>query len=90
MNENLFFKDNLNELKDLLKNNKPFVLFLGAGINADFSHLMWNDLLNGLMESTLAILVLEEGLSADEKEVVKDLLFEKKRKIFGILQSIID
>jgi hypothetical protein len=80
MHLELFFKDNFDELKYLLTDNKPFALFLGAGINANFSHMMWKDLLNGLMKSAISILALEEGFSAKEKELVKTLFSEKENK----------
>lgn len=80
MHKKLFIKDNFDELKNLLDDKKPFALFLGAGINADFPKMKWTDLLNGLMKSALSILTLEEGLSAEEKKVVIDLLSEKAGK----------
>jgi hypothetical protein len=68
MPEKLFYKDNHEELQDLFSKNKPFVLFLGAGVNGDFHKMMWADLLKYLLDSSMKILATEEGLNTKEKD----------------------
>ena len=85
MNESTFFKDNFDELMHLFAEEKPFVLFLGAGINCSFENMGWDDLLNYLMQCALSILSLEENLSTDEKNNISEIL--KNPQKFSVYQK---
>jgi hypothetical protein len=74
MQEELFFKNNFEELVYLFKEKKPFALFLGAGVNAGFPEMMWDDLLKNLLSNSLNILALEEGLSFSEKKRIDEII----------------
>jgi hypothetical protein len=74
MYHDLFFKDNFEELKYLFS-KKPFVLFIGAGVNIGFNEqLSWDGLLNYLVERAWNILRIEEGLHINEKDKIDKLL----------------
>lgn len=80
MESKSFFKDNFKELQFLFKKKKPFVLFLGAGINGDFDKMLWNDLLNYLLTNSLNILSLEEGKTSNEKKKIMEIISSPEGK----------
>lgn len=65
------YKTNFNALKLDIKSGKQIVLFLGAGVNYSTDvHLLWEDLINPLMQRSLIMLASDKGLN---RQHVKDL-----------------
>lgn len=71
----LYYKDNSDELTKLFANKeKPFVLFLGAGVNGYYKNLGWNALLTSLLEKTISLITVSENGNKEQKKDVLDFL----------------
>jgi len=71
-----FFKSNQDELEfDFIYDKKPFVLFLGAGVNCSLSkNLDWTAMLNSLLETAISMLAVSEDINTSEKDEILKFL----------------